>query len=67
MLVLTARKFTCIFTGDLEGAVEAYELSSTLCGGLVQHVRTIPYIMSIFLDGLVALACAKKKGEDEQR
>jgi len=67
MLILNNRKFTRIFTGDMDGAVEAYELSLSLTGGLMEYMRTMPYIMRVFADGLIALSCARKHGEDEQR
>lgn len=68
MLMLYSRKFAQFFTGDMNGALETYQLCSNLGGLVMQHQKTIPHIMNCFLDGLIALHCARNHdNQDDER
>ena len=68
MLIWISRKFSRIHKDDMDGAVEMYNLSLDHPFGarMKQMMKTMPYIMNIFIDGLIGFYAARKHQEDEQ-
>lgn len=67
ILIWTKRKFTRILKDDMEGAVEVYELSlNHPFGPRMKYVKTMPFIMSVFLDGLIAFYSGRKNREEQK-
>jgi len=68
MLIWNKRKFTCIYKGDMDGAVQMYKLSLIHpFGALARPLKTMPHIMNVFTDGLIGYFEARKHQEDEQQ
>ena len=68
MLIWVNRKFSFIYNGDMDGAVQSYKES--LChpfGPLARPLKTMPHIMSVFTDGLIGFFEARKHQQDEQK
>ena len=68
ILIWTKRKFTSVLTDDMDGAIEVIGLSSKHpFGSRLEAMKTPQYIMSVFLDGLIAFYAARKKKSTEKK
>jgi len=65
-LIWTKRKFSRVMKNDMDGAITVYKLSTGHRFGK-PNFKTTPFIMGVFLDGLIAFYAARKKKSTEKK
>ena len=65
ILMWNCRKYSCIFKGDMAGAVKIYAVWNHNQYGV--RLRTIPYFLNVFADGIISFYMAREHGHDEQQ
>lgn len=67
-LIWIKRKFVSVMKNDMEGAITVYELSlDHPFGSRNVLFKTVPYITSKFLDGIIAFYSARKNKSEERK
>ena len=67
--MLNNQKLMHIFKGDMESAIHVYDLilNSTVTQMDMENIRTWPFMMGSFADGLIAFSRARKNNEDKHK
>eukprot|EP00571_Detonula_confervacea_P007895 CAMPEP_0172331684 /NCGR_PEP_ID=MMETSP1058-20130122/62053_1 /TAXON_ID=83371 /ORGANISM="Detonula confervacea, Strain CCMP 353" /LENGTH=1323 /DNA_ID=CAMNT_0013048953 /DNA_START=104 /DNA_END=4075 /DNA_ORIENTATION=+ len=67
--ILNNRKIGHIFKGDMESATQVHNLilNHPVISANMEHIRTMPYIIGAFADGLIAFFCARKNEKDKDK